>query len=204
MARDDREHWEAKYHAGREPESPPAPFLVEHAHLLPIGRTLDVAAGSGRHARFLAGLGHRVVAVDVSFAALAGLRASRPRLACVQMDLDAPGIRAGSCDVVVVVSFLDRRLFDPVVTWLRPGGVLVWDTFLAEQRGIGHPRNPAYLLERGELRARFEPSCEVLALREGLVEEPGGPAFRSGLVARRRIRAHRKRPRRSSAQTIVP
>ena len=186
MARDDREHWDAKHANRADRDAPPAPFLVAHAHRLPLGRTLDVAAGTGRNARFLAGLGHRVVAVDVSGIGLTILRAIAPDVACVQMDLDRPGIRPGACDAVVVVSFLDRRLLETAVDWVRPGGVVLWETFLREQRHIGHPRNPDWLLERGELRARLAPRCEVLAECEGLVDEPGGRAFRSGIVVRRR------------------
>ena len=187
MARDDREHWDAKHANRADRDAPPAPFLVAHAHRLPLGRTLDVAAGTGRNARFLAGLGHRVVAVDVSGIGLAILRAIAPDVACVQMDLDRPGHPA-RC--------LRRRrgrqlprssaASTTAVDWVRPGGVVLWETFLREQRDIGHPRNPDWLLERGELRARLGPRCEVLAECEGLVDEPGGRAFRSGIVVRRR------------------
>jgi hypothetical protein len=107
-------------------------------------------------------------------------------VACVQMDLDAPGIRARSVDAVVVVNFLDRRLFAAVAGWLRPGGVLLWDTFLLEQRDIGHPRNPDFLLRRGELAERVAGAFDVLVTREGLVEEPTGPSFRAAIVATRR------------------
>jgi SAM-dependent methyltransferase len=185
MSRDDRERWESA-HASQRPAQAPSPFLVEHVGLLPCGRTLDLAAGSGRHARFLAGRGHRVIAIDVARAALARLHAEDARVSCVQMDLDAPGIRPQSVDAVVVVSFLDRRLFPEVGRWLRPGGVLLWDTFLLEQRTIGHPHNPDFLLQPGELVERLRAGFEVLAAREGRVEEGGAPAFRSGVVARRR------------------
>ncbi len=187
MARGDREHWE-RTHArggGGAPDAP-ADFLVAHAALIPRGRVLDVAAGGGRNAAWLAALGCRVVAVDGARAALERVRALAPRVACAQMDLDAPGIRAASLDAVVVVNFLDRRLFDEAPGWLRPGGVLVWDTFLVEERAIGHPRNPAFLLERGELARRLAARCDILAAREGLVDGPAGPTYRSGVVARRR------------------
>jgi tellurite methyltransferase len=178
MSRDDRERWEAKHRTRGETASAPASFLREHAHLLPPGRTLDVAAGTGGNATFLARRGHRVIAVDVARAALARVRGTDPAIACVQMDLDAPGIRPGSIDTVVVVSFLDRRLFAEVPRWLRPGGVLLWDTFLVEQREIGHPKNPD-----GELRERLGGEFRILAAREGLVGESGGRAFRSAVVA---------------------
>lgn len=183
MSRDDREHWEAKH---RSPPARPAPFLVAHADLLLPGRTLDLAAGTGRNALYLAARGHRVVAVDGARAALEHVRAADAGVTCVQMDLDAPGIRPGSVDTVIVVNFLDRRLFATVPGWLRPGGVLLWDTFLLEQRDIGHPRNPDFLLRRGELAERLAVAFDVLAAREGLAWDSGRSSFRAGIVARRR------------------
>src|SRR5262249_48496663 len=185
MSRADRERWEAKHRGSGTDSGPASAFLVEHAHLLPAGRTLDLAAGTGRNAAFLAARGHTVIAVDVSWAGLAHLRAAAPRVACVQMALDAPGFRAGTAANVVVVSFLDRRLFAEIARWLRPGGRLLWDTFLIDQRTIGHPREAAFLLERGELAERLRGSFRILAAREALVEEQGRPAFRSGVVAER-------------------
>lgn len=185
MSREDRERWDAKHRDAAAADDPPSAFLVEHAHLLPAGWTLDLAAGSGRNAAFLVRRGHAVVAVDVSWQGLARVRQRAPGTACVQMDLDAPAFRCGSVDTIVVVSFLDRRLFAEVSGWLRPGGVLLWDTFLVDQRSIGHPREAAFLLERGELAERLRGAFDLLAAREGLVEERGRPAWRSGVVARR-------------------
>ena len=185
MSRADRERWEAKHRGNATESGPASDFLVEHAHLLIAGCTLDLAAGTGRNAAFLSARGHMVIAVDVSWAGLAHVRAAAPRVACVQMDLDAPGFRAGTAANVVVVSFLDRRLFAQVACWLRPGGVLLWDTFLVDQRTIGHPREAAFLLGRGELVERLRGEFRILVSREGLVEDQGRPAFRSGVVARR-------------------
>jgi tellurite methyltransferase len=186
MSRDDREHWE-NAHGKTAVPGPPSPFLVEHAHLLRSGVVLDVAAGTGRNAAFLAARGHHVIALDGARAALARVRAADARIACVQMDLDSPGVRSGSADAVVVVNFLDRRLFAEVGRWLRPGGTLVWDTFLIDQREIGHPRNPSFLLARGELGERLAGEFRILAAREGAVEDAGGRAFRSGVVAERLV-----------------
>jgi tellurite methyltransferase len=188
MSREDREHWEAAHGttAASPAQAEPAPFLVQHAGLLRPGVALDAAAGAGCNAAFLAARGHRVIALDVARAGLLRARAADARVACVQMDLDAPGIRAASADTVIVISFLDRRLFAEIAGWLRPGGILVWDTFLLEQREIGHPRNPAFLLARGELVARLGSAFRVLATREGGVEDGGRRAFRSGVVAERR------------------
>ena len=42
------------------------PFLRKHVALLPKGRALDLAAGEGRNAVFLAQHGFKVDAVDIS------------------------------------------------------------------------------------------------------------------------------------------
>ena len=182
MSCDDRIRWEKRY-AGREVQgaSPPSPFLQQYAEDLPIGWTMEIACGRGGNAALLASLGHRVVAADVARGALRGLReidGVRP----VQMDLDTPGFAAHCFDAVVCTSFLDRRLFPWFPVWLRPGGWLLIDTFLADQASLGHPRNPAFLLERGELGASL-PAFRIVHLREGLVEREGPPSYRAGIVA---------------------
>src|SRR5205807_10238811 len=139
MSHADRIRWQRAHEKREHPaERPPASFLVQNAELLMPGRTLDLAAGSGRNARFLASRGHRVLAVDIARAALESLRGNSA-IDVAQMDLDAPGFRFGSVDNVLMIDFLDRRLFPSIREWLRPGGVILIDTFLIDQREIGHP-----------------------------------------------------------------
>jgi hypothetical protein len=53
---------------------------------------------------------------------------------------------------------------------LRPGGLLLYETFTTAQRELGYgPRNPAFLLEPGELPQLF-PGLRVLSIWEGLGE----------------------------------
>ncbi len=160
----------------------PARFVAEHAAGLPVGRTLDLAAGRGRNAVHLAGLGHRVVAVDLERPALDEIRALDPAIALARIDLDRAAFRPASVDSIVCVNFLDRTLWPHFATWLRPGGMILLDTFLVDQRSLGHPRNPAFLLERNELLRAFA-SWRVLAFREGRVADGETESFRSGIVA---------------------
>jgi tellurite methyltransferase len=150
-----------------------ARWLVDHAHLLPRGGTaLDVAAGRGRNALWLAQRGLDVTAVDRDGAALEELRAAAARLgARVHIDvrdLEKPGAQlpAGAYDVIVVVHYLHRPLFAALKAAVRPGGVLVYETFTAAQAARGRPTNPAFLLQPGELRQLVAP-FEVLVEREG-------------------------------------
>jgi len=180
----DRSHWEGVHARPASADATPAAFLVEHADLLRPGRTLDLAAGSGRNALFLAARGHRVLAADIAGAALRRIRERNRAVDVVQVDLDRPCFRAASFDNVLCVNFLDRRLLPSMLEWLRPGGGLLLDTFLIDQREAGHPRDPAFLLAHNELLERMR-DARVLRYREGAVTEGSSTSHRAGIVARR-------------------
>ena len=151
----------------------PSPWLVNHAHLLPTaGRALDVACGSGRHAIWLAERGFRTYAVDRDPDAIRVLSGEAARrqlpLEARVLDLERGSVvfEPPDYDLIVVVHYLHRPLFPALLDALRPGGVLVYDTFTRAQAARGRPTNPAFLLESGELRGLVQP-LEILASREG-------------------------------------
>jgi len=188
MAFDDRERWEARY--GRdtfEPERTPSEFLVAHAHLL-HGRVLDVAAGSGRNALFLARCGLSVDAIDIAFAGLQRLRrtarAEGLSVRAVQADLDALPLPLERFDAIVNIRYLQRSLFGPMQRAVKPGGLIVFETFLIDQQTIGHPQHPEFLLQRGELRSAFR-AFDLLEYEEGLFTSTGTRAFLARMLARR-------------------
>jgi SAM-dependent methyltransferase len=186
MSTDDRIRWDEAHRRPDDPLERPSPFFAEHWALLPVGRTLDLACGRGRHARVLAEHGHAVVAVDVSAVALASRSLVHERILRVRMDLDAAAFRSGAFDAIVVVSFLDRGLFEAIASWLRPGGVLLYETFLAADAAVGHPKNPRFLLAPNEILERVREGYEILRHREGETSSDGRRTHRAGIVARRR------------------
>lgn len=157
------------------PRNEPSPWVVHWApHLRANGAVLDLACGSGRHARFLLDRGHRVTAVDRDAGALAALP-DDPRLEVVQADLEnGPWPFEGRrFDGVVVVRYLWRPLFPRLLEALAPGGVLLYETFALGQERLGRPRNPDFLLRPAELlEFALEGRLEVLAFDHGMVEEP--------------------------------
>jgi SAM-dependent methyltransferase len=151
----------------------PSEWLVRNQHLLPTAaRALDVACGGGRNALWLAAHGFETTAIDRDPVAIDALavraRTKRLPLTALAMDLEAAGVTMGLSvyDVVVVVHYLHRPLFPALLAALRPGGVLVYETFTVAQAARGRPTNPAFLLEPGEL-ARLVSPLEILAAREG-------------------------------------
>jgi tellurite methyltransferase len=167
----------------------PAPWLLENADLLPpSGRALDVACGRGRHALLLAAAGFDVTGVDRDRATLDRLQNQAGRLGVAlktwEFDLEADGADLGDArfDLVLVARFLHRPLFPALVRAVAPGGTVIYETFLTGQAERGHPKNPAFLLQPGELRRLVAP-LEILRAREG--EFDG--ALVSSMVARKAL-----------------
>lgn len=148
------------------PESP-SDWVVRWAPAVKRGPVLDVASGSGRHARFFSSRGLEVVAVDREPQDIAGVR-------FVQADLENgnPWPFAGEhFGAIVVTNYLHRPLFKSLEDSLGEGGVLIYETFMAGNERFGRPSNPDFLLRPGELVAAFS-SLSVLAFEQGQVERP--------------------------------
>ena len=185
---EDRQRWEERYATGAAGRDAPSDFLVAHAPLLQ-GRALDLAAGAGRNALFLARRGLRVDAVDRALTGLqlahTAARAEGLALRAVQADLESFPLPRSCYDVVITIRYLQRSLFEPMQQAVKPGGIILFETFLIDQQAFGHPRNPAFLLQHGELRAGFS-ACDILTYEEGLFHTTSQSAYLARMVARRR------------------
>ncbi len=161
----------------------PSPWVVRFGPLIaPAGPVLDVACGSGRHARWLEAHGHRVTGVDRDGEALAGSGASETIVADLEgapWPLDDRWFAA-----VVATNYLHRPLFPALVAALAPGGVLIYETFAVGNERFGKPGNPAFLLRTGELLDHCR-DLDVVAYEDGLVDDPA-PASRQRICAVRR------------------
>jgi SAM-dependent methyltransferase len=153
--------------------SDPCTWLVDNSQLLPRnGTALDVACGRGQNAIWLADRGLRTIAVDRNESAVAWVNQEATRRVLplwaqiVDLENGPPFLEPSTFDVIVVAHYLYRPLFPALVAALRPGGVLVYETFTRAQAARGKPTNPAFLLEPGELEKLVQP-LEILASREG-------------------------------------
>jgi len=153
----------------------PEPLLVMAAELLPAGKALDLACGSGRNALYLAGLGWHVTAVDRSWVGLSllsqraefspfpGTRVPlRGGIDIRRADLERGefSMAPDSYDLICDILYLQPSLFETIRQGIRPGGVFAGVILL---RGAEH--DSQFRLAPGELRRQFE-SWKVLYYSE--------------------------------------
>lgn len=167
------------------PTLPPSPWLLRWAHLLaPGGRVLDLACGSGRHLRWLAGQGFAVTGVDRDDQALARSRdladAGRAELLCADLEGGPWPLAGRQFDAVLVTHYLWRPLWPQLLAALAPGGVLLYETFAAGNETVGKPSRPDFLLQPGELLARCA-GLRVVAYEDGFLDGP--PRFVQRIAA---------------------
>ncbi|MBK9305616.1 MAG: dihydroneopterin aldolase [Nitrospira sp.] len=161
---------------GAEPR--PASFLIQQLPRLPTtGKVLDVAAGAGRHTLCLASLGYQVEAVDRDSHALTQLSSAAharnlTEITTRTVDLEPlppqkPNLGQSAYDVILVFFYLTRPLFPHIIDALKPGGLLLYETFLIDNHlRYQHPRRHEFCLLHNEL-IRLISDLRVLYYNEG-------------------------------------
>lgn len=167
----------------------PSGWIERYSSCLPgTGRILDLACGSGRHARYLAGLGRQVLAVDRDASALAALNGfTGIETRCCDLEGDVWPLTGETFAGIVVTNYLWRPRLPELLGQLAGGGVLLYETFMLGNEAWGKPSNPDFLLRPGELRTvAAAAGLEEIAWFEGYAGEPK-PCVRQAIVARRPI-----------------
>ncbi len=189
----DARAWDQRYAASelvwsREPNQLVAAELAD----LPPGTAVDLAAGEGRNAIWLASLGWSATAVDFSQVAL-------DKGARLAADLDLTWVCADATrwqppmpvDLVVIAYFQvsaedRRRAVRSAATMLRPGGTLLLvahdTTNLTD--GTGGPQDPAVLMSADDVLADLD-GIEVEVLRAERVAREVSSADEHGGQERR-------------------
>lgn len=164
MAAEDRARWDARHYArALAPYPPPDALLVAYAppaNLFSPPQALDLAAGQCQNAIWLADQGYQVDAVDISRVALERGRAEMAirnlrSVNFIPMDLDRPTLAEDHYDLVCIFRFLNRSLFPLLRSSIKPGGLIIYQTFNTRLRLTGREFRSDYLLVPGELPTLF-------------------------------------------------
>lgn len=159
---------------GKPTSGPPSAWVQRFAPLIaPGGAVLDLACGQGRHARYLAGMGFAVEAVDKDEAALEALRGI-PGISTRCADLEGgPWPYAGRHFAgIVVTNYLWRPLLPHLMAAMDKESVLIYETFMLGNERFHKPSNPAFLLRQDELRHVTRRHLELIAFEQGEITQP--------------------------------
>jgi len=153
----DREYWNRR-HARRAAEGPPLrprSLVTDHSSLLPdLGRALDAAAGLALNGLYLARHGLSVTAVDLAESGLQlAMKTARQEgldFHAVVADLSRFYLPPETFVVIVNTMYLDRSLLPGYRSALKPGGLLFFESLLADSAG-----EDSHYVQAGEMRATF-------------------------------------------------
>lgn len=187
------EEWDERYAAAQQWSSEPNALVAELLADLPPSRAVDLAAGEGRHALWLAARGWKVTAVDFSDVGLARGRQQpgADRVTWVPADVMAWEPPTANLDLVLV-AYLHlgepdtTTLLTRAVGWLRPGGRLLLLGHDVENltSGVGGPQDPG-ILHSVERLAPVAALLDVDRLEQVRRSTPAGAALDTLLWGRR-------------------
>jgi len=149
----------------------PSTLLVRFSAFLPHeGPALDLACGYGRNTLYLARQGLAAIGVDRSMESLVAAREKAFRsglqTSFLQADLTRFALPVNAFSVVICFKYRNREFYPSIRAALRPGGLLIYETYTREHASFGlKPRNPEHLLERNELYRAFG-DWEIIFYRE--------------------------------------
>jgi SAM-dependent methyltransferase len=148
---------------------------------------LDLACGTGRNGLYCLEQNIPVTFADISNENLSTIRQSLSvgkntddknandnkitELASfwpVDFEQENSDVLAGkSFSAIMVFRYLHRPLMDSIKAAIAPNGLIIYETFTTEQAELGRPKNPDFLLKKGEL-ARYFSDWEILHSFEGV------------------------------------
>lgn len=178
--------WDARYGQARVWSPEPNQLIASLLADLPPGTALDLAAGEGRHAVWLARRGWQVTAVDFS---QAGLRRGAEVAATEGLDIDwivadVTEWRPSRTYDLVLVAYLQlparqlRPILERLPEWLSPGGRLLVLGHDIDNltKGVGGPQDPDVLYDPEVLRlATTGLAVDRLERVDRAVETEAGP-----------------------------
>lgn len=188
ISQDSKTQWDQRYSRptfifGKSP----AVFLAENYQYIPFeGTVLDMGMGEGRNAVFLAQKGYKVTGVDISSVAVKKsymlAQEFGVKIKGVVASLQDYNIPPQSFDAIICFYWVDRSLIEKIKSWLRPGGILIYEAHTVRQMTASKDNSMeggGYLKEQ-ELLKMFS-GMRVLKYEEPLHEKE----FRSSIILKK-------------------
>jgi len=120
--------------------------------------------------RWFAQRGHSVTGVDRSAEAI-GAVVGLGRAIEADIENGPWPLEGETFDAVVVSNYLSRPLLPRILASVKPGGVLIYETFAVGNETVGKPSRPDFLLRAGELLQAVT-GLQVVAFEDGFRTDP--------------------------------
>lgn len=166
----DSKYSDTKYVFGKKP----AKFLAQnYDYIPPEAKVLDMGMGEGRNAVFLARKGYKVTGVDISSVAVKKSKMLADeygvRINTIVASMNKYKISDGAYDAIICFYYVDRKLHERMLSWLKPGGILIYESHTDLQTTVkGSERyDQEYLLRPSELLTMFK-GMKILKYEEPL------------------------------------
>jgi 2-polyprenyl-3-methyl-5-hydroxy-6-metoxy-1,4-benzoquinol methylase len=150
----------------------PAKFLSRNYHYIPEGSlVLDVGMGGGRNAVFLARKGYNVTGLEankkLSVRATELAEEFGVRINIVNGKVKDHNPNQVLYDAIICFYYVDRTLHEKLMSWLRPGGILIYESYTERQLKTSYSEKlgKSFLLKEGELLELF-PKMRILKYEE--------------------------------------
>lgn len=144
----------------------PSPLVQEFVNKVAkrsnSGQAVDIGCGGGRDSVFLAQHGWQMIAIDREQRVLSRAKQLAQSISTeLAIDWRACSVESAPClpqhplDLIVMVRFLNRSVVAKMSQMLKPGGYVVIQTFVEGVEKMGSPKNPNFILQKGELAKTF-------------------------------------------------
>ncbi len=178
-----REKWDRIYSKTREQAVPAMAVVRENPHLLPeSGLGLELACGLAANSFALAEAGFSMEAWDISPVAAEQVNQhaadTGASVSAVARDVIKQPPEQAHYDLVVVSHFLDRTIIPAIINCIKPGGLVLYQTFTQTRVSEGGPSNMEFRLADNELLSLFD-GFKVLVYREEGLQGDTSKGFRN-------------------------
>ncbi|ALC91298.1 hypothetical protein AM500_16970 [Bacillus sp. FJAT-18017] len=171
---EDKQKWNEKYEEKLKEVRMPVPNdrLALLASYLKGGAALDLACGLGGNSLYLARLGYRVSAIDLSDTAIQYVQEQAKSymlpIHAEVFDLteyESLPFDEDSFELAVITNYLDRSLFPYVKSWVKKGGFVFIETFFNSPELQSQRMSKKFCLSSNELLEEFK-GWKVLSFEE--------------------------------------
>lgn len=158
-----------------------AQLLQQYQHLFNAqgGQVLDLACGKGHNGLNLKQHNIDVLFADIEQAHLDNLfkydKVDKNNIWYADFEskaqIDTLKLSQMRLQGVIVFRYLHRPLFDALKQAVKPGGVVIYETFTEQNKQFGRPNRDQFLLKKDELKILFK-DWDILFYFEGIKQNP--------------------------------